>query len=194
MFRARPQRCCGSGDQRERIRTRRAIIARSRRCSSMARSNPPIGGTVSQRRWTRATAGVLNVFNSWSQLHGGKHPFIETTSVINGNPHPPGANPATRQKTLSSWDLNSLTNADPLRDHVVIINAIWLHDSMLSPSASPLVWLRPPDTGTESMPGVNDLNLFLAANGNLILSSTSAVDNVEHCLRAVAVPPRASGF
>ena len=45
----------------------------------------------------RYGAGVLNVFNSWNQLHGGKHPFIEATSVINGNAHPPGAIPATNR-------------------------------------------------------------------------------------------------
>ena len=40
------------------------------------------------------------------------------------------------------------------------------------------------------MPGVNDLNLFLynTANGNLILSSTSAVDNVEQ-LYVPSLPP-----
>jgi hypothetical protein len=40
------------------------------------------------------------------------------------------------------------------------------------------------------MPSINDLNLFLynMANGNLILSSTSAVDNVEH-IYVPSLPP-----
>ena len=90
---------------------------------------------------TRYGAGVLNVFNSWSQLHGGKHPFIETTSVINGNPHPPGANPAN-ETALSGWDLNSLTNADPLHDR---INHYYfnLTGSNAFTLTSTLVWLRP---------------------------------------------------
>ena len=40
----------------------------------------------------RYGAGVLNVFNSWNQLKGGKRAFIESTSVLSGTPHPPGAN------------------------------------------------------------------------------------------------------
>ena len=50
-----------------------------------------------------------------------------------------------------------------------------------------LTWLRPHGSST-----INDLNLFLynTANGNLILSSTSAVDNVEHLFKTSLPPGR----
>ena len=136
----------------------------------------------------RYGAGLLNVFNSWSQLRGGKHPLIESTSVISGNPHLPGGNSAT-ETALSGWDFNSLTNADLLHDR---INHYYFNLTGSNPFTltSTLVWLRPHSSLLNPMPGVNDLNLFLynMANGNLILCSTSAVDNVEH-LYVPSLPP-----
>jgi hypothetical protein len=147
-----------------------------------------LNGAVKTADWTngvttpldaRYGAGVLNVFNSWNQLRGGKHAFIEATTVGNGSAHPPGAN-AGNEPTLSGWDLNSLGNPSPSQDR---INHYYfnLPGSNSFTLTATLTWLRPHSTilGPSS---INDLNLFLynTANGQLILSSTSAVDNVEH--------------
>jgi len=148
-----------------------------------------LNGAIKASDWTngimtpldaRYGAGVLNVFNSWSQLRGGNHAFIESTSVINGNPHPPGLNTGN-EPVLSGWDFNSLTNPDLLQDR---INHYYfnLPGSNSFTVTATLTWLRPHSTLLNPMPAINDLNLFLynTANGNLILCSTSSVDNVEH--------------
>ena len=155
-----------------------------------------LNGAVKPADWANTTttpldphygAGVLNVFNSWNQLRGGKHAFIEATTVANGSAHPPGAN-AGNEAALSGWDLNSLSNPTPLQDQ---INHYYfnLPASNSFTLTATLTWLRPHSTlvGPSS---INDLNLFLynTANGQLVLSSTSAVDNVEH-LYTAALPP-----
>jgi hypothetical protein len=155
-----------------------------------------LNGAVKPAGWTNTVttpldrnfgAGVLNVFNSWNQLRGGKHPFIEATTVANPGAHPPGAN-ASNEPALTGWDLNSLANPDPLHDR---INHYYfnLPGSNSFTLTATLAWLRPHSTilGTS---GINDLNLFLydTANGQLMLSSTSAVDNVEH-IYIPALPP-----
>lgn len=156
-----------------------------------------LNGAIKPTDWTngvttpldgRYGSGVLNVFNSWNQLKGGKHPFIETSSVLNGSPHPPGANPAN-ESSLTGWDFNSIANADSFHEQ---INHYYfnLPGSNSFTFTSTLTWLRPHSTLLNPMPSVNNLNLFLynVANSNLVLCSTSTVDNVEH-LYAISLPP-----
>jgi len=155
-----------------------------------------LNGAVKPADWRNTTtapldirygAGVLNVFNSWNQLRGGKHAFIEATTVANGSAHPPGANTGN-EPTLSGWDLNSLTNPSASQDEInhYYFNLTGSNSFTLTAT---LTWLRPHSTvlGPSS---INDLNLFLydTANGQLMLSSSSAVDNVEHLFSA-ALPP-----
>ena len=150
-----------------------------------------LNGAVKPADWTngvitpldaRYGAGVLNVFNSWIQLKGGKHPYIETTSVTNGNPHPPGAN-TNNVPVLRGWDCSSLTNSSSYDR----INHYYfkLPGSTPFTLTSTLVWLRHASTVS-----INNLNLFLynTANSNLVLCSTSMVDNVEH-LYIPTLPP-----
>jgi hypothetical protein len=156
-----------------------------------------LNGAIKPVDWTngvmrpldgRYGAGVLNVFNSWNELRGGKHAFIESTSVSSGSPHLPGGN-AGNETALSGWDLNSLTNADSSHDS---INHYYfnLPGSNSFTLTTTITWLRPHSTGPNPKPGINDLNLFLynTVTGNLILSSTSAVDNVEH-IYLPSLPP-----
>ena len=148
-----------------------------------------LNGAVKPADWTngvttpldaRYGAGVLNVFNSWNQLKGGKHPFIESTSVTSGNPHPPGTN-TNNEPVLVGWDFNSLTNSNSSHDRIshYYFNLPGSNSFTLT---STLVWLRPHSVSPGQLMGINDLNLFLynTANSNLVLCSTSAVDNVEH--------------
>jgi len=157
-----------------------------------------LNGAVKPADWTngvttpldaRYGAGVLNVFNSWNQLRGGKHPFIEATTVANGSAHPPGAN-SGNEPVLSGWDLNSLSNPDSSSDRInhYYFNLTGTNSFTLTAT---LTWLRPHSTGAGPA-SINDLNLFLynTANGQLVLSSTSAVDNVEHMFISTLPPGR----
>jgi hypothetical protein len=158
-----------------------------------------LNGAVKPADWTNSVttpldarygAGVLNVFNSWQQLKGGEHASIESTSVANGGAHPPGANPGN-EPALTGWDFNSLTDPDPLHEQ---INHYYfnLSGSNSFTLTATLVWLRPHSTLIQPMTSINDLNLFLynTANGNLILCSTSAVDNVQHIFLPALAPGR----
>jgi len=148
-----------------------------------------LNGAVKPAGWTngattpldaRYGAGVVNVFNSWTQLRGGQHAFIEATSNPSGSPHPPGANP-NNEPTLAGWDFNSISNLRSLLTYNEEVNHYYF--SFSPPGGgqfaltATLVWNR-----SSGQTAINDLNLFLydAANGNLVAASTSAVDNVEH--------------
>jgi hypothetical protein len=135
---------------------------------------------------TRYGAGVLNVFNSYEQLIGGKRGYIVSTSVSIGNPHPPTGTTGT-VGVLSGWDFN--TNSSSATSDVVkhyyfnVTNSV---SNALFTATLTLVWNR-----QQNQSSINNLNLFLynAANSNLVAVSTSAVDNVEH----IFVPKLAQG-
>lgn len=145
----------------------------------------PVGwtNTVTTPMDLRYGAGILNVFNSWEQLKGGKTPFIESTSVTDGSPHPPGGN-TNNELVLRGWDFNSLTNANTSHDRInhYYFNLAGSNSFTLTTT---LVWLR--QAGKTS---INNLNLFLynSANSNLVLTSTSAIDNVQH-IYIPSLPP-----
>jgi subtilase family protein len=156
-----------------------------------------LNGAIKPADWTngiqtpldaRYGAGVLNAFNSWNQLRGGNHTFIESTSVTSGSAHPPGAN-ASNESALSGWDFNSITNADAGHDRIYHYYFNLTGSSSFTATAT-LTWQRPHSTQQNPLPGINDLNLFLynTANSYLILSSASTVDNVEH-LYVPSLPP-----
>ena len=148
-----------------------------------------LNGAVKPAGWTngitrpldaRYGAGVVNVFNSWAQLRGGQHAFIESTSNTSGSPHPPGSNP-NNEPSLSGWDFNSISNSSFLLTYKEAVNHYYFN--LIPGSGSSftlttiLTWNR-----QAGQSAINDLNLFLynAVNGNLVAASTSAVDNVEH--------------
>ena len=155
-----------------------------------------LNGAVKPAGWTngpaapldaRYGAGVLNVFNSWKQLAGGRQPYIEATTNAPGGAHFPGSN-VTNEASLAGWDLNSLTNPAVSSKYVERVNHYYFNlnaatGAVLSANAT-LVWNR--QSGKSA---INDLNLFLySAAGNLVACSTSLVDNVEHL--AVASLPK----
>lgn len=122
----------------------------------------------------RYGAGMVNVFNSWQQLKGGRRGFIESTTVSSGGAHPPGAN-AGNEPTLVGWDYNTISTTatqDAINHYYFNLtgsNAFTL--------TATLVWNK-----QYKATNINDLNLFLynTANSNLVVCSTSMVDNVEH--------------
>jgi hypothetical protein len=133
---------------------------------------------------TRYGAGILNVFNSYRQLAGGKRAYIEATSVGTDNPHPPGS--ATGNiGALAGWDFNSVnsTAANDGVNHYYFNLSNSLGKSFTLTAT--LVWERQ----LHKIP-INNLDLFLfnTSNSNLISSSVSSVDNVEHIFLP-ALPP-----
>jgi hypothetical protein len=151
-----------------------------------------LNGAVKPADWTnnspspldaRYGAGVLNVFNSYEQLAGGKQNYIVSASVTSGGAHPPTGNAGTISAS-SGWDFNSIssTGAGIFSSATDGVNHYFfnvtnnLRGQNFTATAS-LVWNR-----QQNQAAINNLDLFLydCASSNLIASSTSAVDNVEH--------------
>lgn len=152
-----------------------------------------LNGAIKPAGWTnsptspldmRYGAGVVNVFNSWSQLKAGKQPPIETTSVTTNTPHFPGSN-AGNVASLVGWDYRAITNSTSTDK----INHYYfdLPDGNQFTLTATLAWNR-----QQNKTGINDLNLFLydTATSNLIASSISTVDNVEHITLPQLAPGR----
>jgi len=153
-----------------------------------------LNGAVKPANWTNAPAtpldlrhgaGVLNVFNSWVQLTGGRHTAIEETTVPPLDPHPPGSN-LTNIFAWSGWDfatMTSATNADHVRHYYFdLTNEIAGAEFAFTAT---LVWNR-----QTNQTAINDLDLFLydTATSNLVAESISAPNNVEH-LHMRQLPP-----
>ncbi len=145
-----------------------------------------LNGAIKPLDWTNASpspldprygSGVLNVFNSYKQLAGGQHGFIQSNSVTAGSAHPPLGS-TNNVSSRSGWDFNTVTSST-LNDG---INHYYFNLQTSSPNATftgtmTLVWNR-----QARQTSINNLDLFLynTATGALVGSSTSAVDNVEH--------------
>jgi len=128
----------------------------------------------------RYGAGVVNVFNAYEQLAGGKQNFCAADLLTVGDAHPPAA--VTNAITvLSGWDFD--TNSTSATNDTV--NHYFFNVPAGAVTAT-LVWNR--QIGETN---INDLDLFLfnATTSNLVACSTSRVDNVEH----IFVPQLAAG-
>ena len=145
-----------------------------------------LNGAIKPADWTNAPpspldsrygAGVLNIFNSYEQLAGGKHTFIVNTTISTNSPHPPTGASGT-VSSLSGWDFNSLssTASSDGVNHYYFNVTNGANGAAFTATAT-LVWNR-----QRNQNNINNLDLFLydAVSSNLIDASTSAVDNVEH--------------
>lgn len=154
-----------------------------------------LNGAIKPADWTnnppspldpRYGAGVLDVFNSYKQLAGGKHGWNFSTNIPTGAPHPPVAT-TNSVGVLSGWDFNTNTSSST-SDGVnhYYFNVTNSAGNAAFTATATLVWNR-----HQNKTSINNLNLFLfnAANSNLVTCSTSLVDNVEH----VFVPQLAQG-
>ncbi len=151
-----------------------------------------LNGAVKPANWTNANsspldarygAGVVNALNSYMQLAGGKQNYSVTNKVSVGAVHPPTGETGT-VAVLSGWNFSTnvsgRSNSPGSQNDT--IHHYYFNVSNSSPAVrftatATLVWLR-----QQSQTAINNLNLFLynTANSNLVVSSTSAVDNVEH--------------
>jgi hypothetical protein len=151
-----------------------------------------LNGAVKPVDWTngatapldaRYGAGVLNVFDAYEQLAGGKHGYSSSTKVSRGAAHPPGTLDGPIS-SLRGWDFNTNTSSI-LQDS---INHYYFEVVNGSPqtvftATATLVWNRAYNAAYMVRPGtINNLNLYLydAASGSLVASSVSPVDNVQH--------------
>jgi Subtilase family len=134
----------------------------------------------------RYGAGVLNVFNSYEELTFGKHGYVFSSNIPMNTAHPPVATTAS-VPVLSGWDYNT-NNTAPSMDAVnhYFFNATNATQGTTFTLTSTLVWNR-----HQNKTNINNLALYVynAANSNLVASSTSVVDNVQH----VFVPQLAQG-
>ena len=148
-----------------------------------------LNGAVKSADWTnnapspldyRYGAGVLNLFNSYEQLAGGKQNFCASNSVASGTAHPPVAG-TNFVAVTSGWDFESLAS-DATND---VVKHYFFNVSNGMATVT-LVWNR-----QFGQTNINNLDLFLydCANSNLVACSTSLVDNVEH----IFVPKLAAG-
>jgi len=145
-----------------------------------------LNGAIKPANWTNSSstplhplygAGVLNVFNSYKQLAGGKHGYIVSMSVFTNSPHPPTGAIGT-VSVLSGWDFN--TNSSSATSNAVshyyfnVTNGV---SNATFTATITLVWNRHRNNNI-----INNLDLFLydAISSNLVACSTSLVDNVEH--------------
>ncbi len=145
-----------------------------------------LNGAIKPVDWTngpaspldaRYGAGVLNVFNSYEQLAGGKHGYIVSMSVSTNSPHPPTGAAGTLT-ALSGWDFNTSSSAAKTNGvNHYYFNVTNASSQALFTASATLVWNR-----QQNQTDINHLDLFLydAATSNLIASSASSVDNVEH--------------
>lgn len=127
-----------------------------------------LNGAVKPSAWTngptrpldaRWGAGMLNVYNSWLQLRGGRATANATNALLKG------------------WDSTTMSasNADQTNRYTFDVAAT-------SAGTVTLVWKRPV-TGT-----LANFDLFLRSSNQVVGSSISTVDNVEH-LFATNLPP-----
>ena len=147
-----------------------------------------LNGAVKPAGWTnsmsapldlRYGAGVLNVFNAYEQLAGGKQSYVDSGLVPAGGPHPPTGATGTLPG-LSGWDFNKLfSQGEPAFDAVnhYFFEVADFADVNPFITTLTLVWNR-----QLGQTNINQLALFLfdASNSNLVTCSTSLVDNVQH--------------
>jgi hypothetical protein len=146
-------------------------------------------GAVKPAAWTNATsspwdarygAGVLNVLNAYEQLAGGKHGSVLSNTVSLNAVHPPlGATGAV--SSLVGWNFATNTSGKSGQQydsiHHYYFNVSNANPAVKLTATATLVWNR-----QVNKTAINNLDLFLydCANSNLVLCSTSLVDNVEH--------------
>ena len=139
-----------------------------------------LNGAVKPADWTnsysspldaRYGSGILNVFNAYEQLAGGKQNAGATNLISIGAPHAPipitntiPTNSGWNNETISSGATNDTANH-------------YFFNVSSGMATATLVWNR-----QFGQTNINDLDLFLfdTANSQLIACSTSRVDNVEH--------------
>lgn len=142
-----------------------------------------LNGAVKPTNWTngvsrpldaRHGAGVLNVYNSDRQLRGGRSAALATNNVPLNAPHPPMGSSSNIVPPLG-WDVATIQST-VANDRVAHYFFTLPAETGPHSAVATLVWKK---IGAGALTNL-DLFLYHAANSNLIIASTSLVDNVEH--------------
>ncbi|HEV2694306.1 MAG TPA: S8 family serine peptidase [Verrucomicrobiae bacterium] len=154
-----------------------------------------LNGAVKPASWTnspatpldfRYGAGVVNILDSYEQLAGGKSAISVSNTVSLNGVHPPVGGAVT-VGSLSGWNLatNTSSTANDSIHHYYfnVSNTVPVKFT----ATATLVWMK-----HYNKSAINNLDLFLydCANSNLVASSTSRVDNVEHIWKTGLAPGR----
>ena len=134
---------------------------------------------------SRYGAGILNVWNSYRQLRGGKQALVSSSNNGIGGAHLP-PNITNNLPTRRGWDFGTVANtpnSETVNHYLIDLRGA---DRTFILKAT-LVWIR-----QQGQPAINDLDLFLydALSNILITSSHSTVDNVEHLFLTDLPPSR----
>ena len=144
-----------------------------------------LNGAVKPSDWTNSStapldarygAGVVNVFSSYLELRGGKHPPTVSTAVPVDGLHPPPAN-TNNIPFRRGWDFHTVSStvtASGINHYFFDLSAAT--NAPFNFTAT-LQWFRLVNQTT-----LNNLDLFLfnADNNALVAGSQSLVDNTEH--------------
>jgi len=144
-----------------------------------------LNGAVKPADWTNSNsapldarygAGVLNLYNAYEQLAGGKRGYIVATSAITNSPALPTGDTGT-VSVLNGWDFNtnsSSATTEGVNHYYFNVTNNW--SGARFTATVTLVWNR--QLGETNL---NDLDLYLynCSSSNLVACSTSCVDNVE---------------
>ena len=133
----------------------------------------------------RYGAGILNVWNSYRQLRGGKQALVSSSNNGIGKAHLP-PNITNSLPTRRGWDFGTVANtptSETVNHYLIDLRGA---NQTFTVKAS-LVWMR-----QQGQLAINDLDLFLydAVSNTLIASSQSTVDNVEHLFLTNLPPSR----
>jgi hypothetical protein len=129
-------------------------------------------------------AGVLNVFNSYEDLGGGRHKATHKDKPLLTAGHP-AANVAPTFEAMRGWDFSALMSS--ARCDAVSHYVFDLENAAAFTLKGTLVWQR-----KARHTSINNLDLFLlnAATNEVIASSLSTVDNIEHLFIQNLLPGR----
>jgi hypothetical protein len=155
-----------------------------------------LNGAVKPSNWTNANfspldarygAGIVNLFNSYAQLAGGKHGYNFSTNVPGGTAHPPVVMTNAINAWIG-WDFNTNTgsgSANAVKHY--FFNATNAVSNATFCVTATLVWLR-----HQGESGITNLNLYLynAANSNLCRSFRGAATICRSGWQAVLVVSR----
>lgn len=154
-----------------------------------------LNGAIKPTDWTngnsvpldqRYGAGILNVFESYEQMTGGKHGYNASSAVPVGGAHPPISS-ANNISSCFGWDFNTNTSSSTNDE----IEHYYFNLTNGGPigtftGTATLVWNK-----QQNRNAVNELDLYLynASTSNLIAFSSNSMDNVKH----VFIPQLAPG-
>ena len=155
-----------------------------------------LNGAIKPADWTNGSAvpldqrygaGILNVFESYKQLAGGKHAFIATSSVAVGAAHPPTGS-TNNLSSLFGWDLDTATSSST-NDAVnhYYFNLPGGNSNGAFTATATLVWNR-----QQNKTAINEVDLYLygTAATNLLARSSNSIDNVKQIFIPQLAPGR----